>query len=133
MEVVAGEAAPDQQREQDPEPFDRAAVPGGRARYGAHGGSDHGERGAAAEAEFHIPRHQVKMALSAYLRPQHEHGDQGDQELRHVGESQDGHRRGSSILRYREEANEWPSLKAAPGYPSPSVPDSFSKTSLWGS
>jgi squalene-associated FAD-dependent desaturase len=98
--VVAGQAAAHQQRRHDPQPLQCPAVPRVLVGNGGRGGFHHGEGSPGPENQLEIPGHQVQVALAAHLAPQQENGDQRDQELRGVGEAQDGHWCRTFILRY---------------------------------
>jgi len=62
-----------------------------RAGYRRGGGFDHGERGARAQSQLQIPRHQIQVALAAHLAPQGEHGNQRDQKQRGIRQTEDRH------------------------------------------
>jgi hypothetical protein len=91
MGIVAGQAATQQQRQHQPQPFQALAVPCPFPRHCRGRGLHHRESASHAEPQFEIPGHQVQVALAAYLAPQHKNRDQGDQELRRIGETKDGH------------------------------------------
>ena len=89
--IVAGQAAAQQKRQHQPKPFQALAVPGPFPRHRRGRGLHCRESASRAEPQFEIPGHQVQVALAANLTPEHENRDQGDQELRRIGETKNGH------------------------------------------
>jgi hypothetical protein len=91
VDVIAAQAASEKQRERNPEPFQGSGVPGGLTGHGIHGRLDDGEGRPRAEAELDPPGHQVEMILAAYLSPQRENRDHGDEELGSICQAKCGH------------------------------------------
>src|SRR5579883_322723 len=91
VHVIARQAAADQQRRQNPDPFQRPAVPGVLARYRRRRGLHHRERRARPEPQLEVPRHQIEMRLPAHLAPEEKYRHNGDQKLRRIGEAEDWH------------------------------------------
>src|SRR5579863_7467328 len=92
VDVVGHQAAADQQRQHNTEPFQGAAVPRRLAGNSRNGRLDDGESRTRAQAEFDVPGNQVDMPLAANLAPKHKNGDQRNQELRRISETKNGHR-----------------------------------------
>jgi hypothetical protein len=80
VRIPGGEAAADQERDRDEEPFHAARVPRRNARNSGLRGLGSGKGRARSQAKFPVPGDQVQVILPAHLAPQREHRHQRDQE-----------------------------------------------------
>src|SRR5262249_16266188 len=95
---IRGQTATQQQRQKNPAPLQRPAVPRLLTLRRKVCRARKSYCSPAPKHQPHVPRQQVEMALSAHLAPERVDSDQCDQKDRRIGETKSGHVVGDSSL-----------------------------------